>query len=709
MTVRVIVASLAILSLLSSHSIAADVLNPVAMFGADGISLTPDDPLMVRGGYTNTIVTVCGAIESPTGDSNAPGSAYDHDVRLVSWNPDDGSVATIELFDGSNKWVLDPDAGKKTEMNANGNEDVEIFHVWQPPNPYTKPMNQNPDEDISFWNEGNNVLVSSLHFQSWEGSGQETESNPAIKICPNHLKGPGSMFLKDIRVIKCRTDAMVLSALNLEDLSSGIAGRVFCRLVDAGVLPKNPMPGIVELVPPGWVTGSSDVDVYLNILGMRMFLFKAWHKNKALSLVEKAWDKAGKEAPQNVLDYTGRLWDAGNGQDGTFTGAFWAFLPSNEWSVWKNTDAFNLRDNPQIDIKVDVLQDPVGADDIMPSSNYPINGGLSHQNSELLIYGRAKDIPLARLIEHFAASWLNLNLHLLNPYTGLPPKNSKLRFAEWRYYDLITDRNLTPAKGIRVPWPPAGIWAGGRGKVMGVQGACGLVDNTCRGKDRQPCELPGNPQTVLSQLVALCPDAQEPSGERILAYNMFGIQLDGSDDPPLEANWVDDPIGEREWYVPWPPRNETDTAIKAFYANVANGGDMNVVSDGAFLSGWDFDCDGEGETRFANTTYNMESLNRPERAILYVYNPQSGRCGAHRIDVPGAFGDSGWVSNGNPNQGGATTNTGGSSTDDGDSIINDFQNNLNNQNLNGNDNSEDSINPDDIMDGFSGSDTDGGG
>ena len=652
---NVILMSLALLFSMTQFSQAADVVNPVSMFGADGISLTPDDPFIVRGGYTNTVVTVCGAIESPTGDSNAGGDNYDHDVRVVSWNPDDGSVVTCEIMPGESKgtnenagkWVKDPDAGLPTEMNGSGEEDVGIFHVWQPPNCHTKPMDQNPEEDISFWNDGNNCLISSLHFQTWEGSGSETEANPAVKICPDHLKGPASMFLRDIRVVKCRADAIVISALNLEDLSSGITGRVHIRLQDAAA----------KAIIVGWLSGSDEV---------KIFGIELWGKNKAQDVIKKAWQKAKKQAPQQVLDYAARLWDADNGMDGVFTGALWAFLASNEWSVWKNTDAFALRDNPQIDIKVEVLKDPVGADDIMPKSNYPINGGLSHQNSELLIYGRAKDIPLARLIEHFAASWLNLNLHLLNPYTGPAAPNSQMRQAEWRYYDLITDRNLTPAQGIKVPWPPPAIWAGGRGKVVGVQGGCGLVDGSCQGQDRKPCDLPGMPQTVLSQLIALCPDAQEPGEERIMAYNMFGIQLDGSDNPPMEANWHPDPLGEKQWWVPWPPANETDTAVKSFYANVANGGDKNIISDGAFLSGWDFDCDGEGDTRFANTTWNWEAIGRPDRSILYVYNPETGRCGAHRIDVPGAGDDSGWVDQGNPNSGQNSTGTGGSTgTDNG--------------------------------------------
>jgi len=647
---------------------AADLVNPVDLYGADGISLTPDDPLMVRGGFTNTSLTVCGAIESPSGDSSS--GDYDHDVRLISWNPDTRKVFTYELFEGSGEWVEDPDAGKPTEPNGTGDEEAGIFHVWQPPKPYTKKFDENPDEDISFWNDGNNVMISSLHFQSWESSGTETENNPAISICPDHLKGPATAFLKDIRVVQGRLDGIVLSILNMETMSSGITGRVFCRLKEAGV----------KAILVGWLNGSDKVVI---------FGIEFWGKNKALDVVKKAWSKAKKPCPQEVLSYVSRVWDAGNGQDGVFTGSFWAFLPCNEWSVWKNTDAFALRNNPQIDIKVDVLQDPVGADDIIPKDGYPINGGLSFQNSELLIYGRSKNIPLARLIEHFAASWLNLNLHLLNPYTGPSRDNSTMRPAEWRYYDLITERNLTPVKGIPVPWPPPGMWDGGRGKVMGVQGGLGHQEDAV-GVDRQPCQEPGNPAKVLSALIALSPDAQQPGEDRILAYNFFGIQLNGTDGPPLEANWHPDPVGEQNWWVPWPPPNETDTTVKNFYANVSNGGDKNVVADGEFVTGWDFDCDGQGETRFANTTWNVEQQGRSSRSILYVYNPATGRCGCQRVDMaPPTEVD---TTAPPPDTGGSTTGgTIDTGLDDSDYNINAVIENVNNS-LGNNSNINDVIN-----------------
>ena len=662
--------------------------NPVDLYGSDGLPFTPDDPLIARGGYTNTAIFATAFGEKPDGMNTPDLSSNEESTKafkfaIGSWAYDPGTVVIHMLCteddeysnDGTAKWrplpapmdgsadlsqlFTDPDLFARVENPADIQTPLEAYGFS---GATMVPDGEFLDKD--WWANGENLRVSLLSFSNWEFDGDIDADDPSVTISTDHFPKVKD-FIKEIRVEKNRSRFGALSALNIESGKSGVAGFGFLNIggleveldgeisdMDVSGTVKNDSPSLTVSVDLPIPLGDADIEV--TIVGDDQ------------APIDSIWDAAGALLTSEVD--VGAIWvvnglrgelqpplgDLGGAAEDRLETAFAndlgidclaneivrAIIRGGKWMPWvPASDAGVMtRSSDDVDLSTTKLDDSrtIKVQEYLEADNGPesvSNGGLDYLISDTLIYGRDPSGPYNRLVEWFAQNWLCLNMTDFQPYAEADGSQSQAK-SQWRYYDLITQKEITDPDGdgdsqpfvIDDGWPPPGPWFGGQGMVLGAQAAIGH-DGNASGPEKPDYNdpvSPGSPSHVLAAIVALTPYAEE----NYASYNLQGITL--GDGEGWELQFVDDPIGgSEEWKIEWPPPNDwPESEVKFFHASVANGHD-DFLTNGEFRTIWDFSGTHETINRFGNASYRPGS----DFGRLFVYDKSTRRTGVHQIGI----------------------------------------------------------------------------
>ena len=668
----------------------SDPDNPADLYGADGLAFTCDDILIPRGGYTNTAVFAMAYGEPVNGNPGNTDPEKLFNVAIGSWNPEEGSVAVYVILrdddpedPGGPRWRYAP-MEKQGGWDSDRIYEDEYFGVVESvcgiPDEMTASTGGGDFRTSDWWNNGNLQRVSGMSLSTWQLDGSNSGGDPAVSLSPEHFP-PVAERIKDIKAENVHFRVICLSTMNLETGSSGVTmfGDVKVKGLEVEVDADEggiEIQGIVNNASP-----SVDVEISLDAL-----LFEI-----DLVTIQVVIDGSSDEPPDSIIDGIQEIMDNGNkviigacyiideirasiepspgplttadkdrirrefddgrGIDCLANEVVRALMYSGTWLEWIGTDdaaiLVNEKEAPTGEQAVDLSGTALdtNSSSFNISSKYlteadtphvTTNWGLDSIMTDCLLYGRDATHKYSRLVEWYASNWLCMNLTDFQPYncSGQPFEQGE---AEWNYYDLICEKQITNGDGtdgaivLDKAWPPSSHWFGGQGMILGAQGAVGHDGAATAGKPKPtPSDnvFPGSPLQVFAGLVALSPYAIDEGGGSYLAtYNVRGITLSTSTGYELD---YDEDCNACDWKLPWPPINDDPSAaLKFFHANVANGHD-DTVSSGKFHCMWDFNGDGQGDLTYGNASYNPggSSFGR-----LFVYDLNNGRTGVHYADI----------------------------------------------------------------------------
>jgi len=618
----------------------------------------------------------------PNDSSVFSGSMYLH-VLYAPEDPQDPG--------GPPRWRIAP--------MATGGSNWDPAKVYEPdyfgkvPDPVATLEDTVNDEDFrttDWWNNGNNLRISCVSLSNWQrDSVSDTDyTDPAMTLTTKYFP-PIKEFVKDIRAKGLHFRVTGISAMNLDSGEAGVAmfGSILIEglkveidgNIDAdghdvkleGTIENSSLDitgsgtgfeatvelkgdgGLdfditgVDLIPPAI---KIDVDVGIPYI---------------LNKIRAGLTPALEELEQPALDRIKAEYDAGRAVDCLANEVVNAVMSAGNWIPWMEAEnaavvindkaAGNSGGNDAIDLSGTALDASNDNPDFKTSKMYlgdtaansshkVTNWGLDCISTDALIYGRDKNHKYSRLVEWYASNWLCLNLTDFQPYSARDQKYSPgssewdtaPNVAEWKYFDLICDKELTKgtnddgdALKIDEGWPPSSHWFGGRGMILGCQGALGhdgVATPGMQGPEKPgPTDNvePGSPNHVFVGTIALTPYVDNDGA----AYNCRGITLGPSDG--YEFFFDRDSIAETR-VIPWPPPNDApESELKFFHANVANGHDDDTAS-GAFQVMWDFDSDGAADLTYGNASYNTSGS---ELGRLFVYDLGTGRTGVHKVNI----------------------------------------------------------------------------
>jgi hypothetical protein len=540
--------------------------------------------------------------------------------------------------------------------------------------------------NTTWWENGNYQKVSCLSLATYQANGSLPD-DPSISITPDHFP-PVKKLIKDIRAKNLRFRVSSLSTLNQKTGNSGVTmyGAIHIEGLrveidgdqEAGGFTAH-LSGTVENSSPGLTatvevlgfdalsidieinggTGDPSIDIEWTgpiPTGLSVEVGACFIINEIRNAIEPSPGSLSPEDEGRVAAEFG----AGRGIDCLAMEVVRALMYSGTWLEWIGAEdaAMLVNEKPAptgekaVDLSGTVLdttsagfqrtQDYLNAPESLKTTNWGLDSILTGS----LLYGRDASNKYSRLVEWYASNWLCINLTDFQPYSS-PSQPYGLGDAEWKYYDLICNKNLTNGTGtdgalvIDSGWPPSNHWFGGQGMILGAQGAVSHEGNASGGEKPAPSATvsPGSPAFVFAGLVALTPFAiEEPpgSGKYLATYNVRGTTL-GCKGYDIYNKDDCSPSGGK-WYVPWPPTNDDpEASLKFFHANVANGHD-DSVSSGKFHCMWDFSGDGVSDLDYGNASFDPGGS---DCGRLFLYDVETGRTGVHVVDILYEKGD--WV------------------------------------------------------------------
>lgn len=673
-------------------ALAAPSSNPVDLYGPDGLSFTEDDPLIVRGGYTNSAVfaTACGRRKAGAGTTN------EFLVRLGLWNPTNKIVATHLLDVPGVTWQREFEIPDPDDPVSGGLPFYTFDGASQEtPDPTT----------LTCWNNGNNLRTSFLHVHNWDWDGNVnfgpnpppppavtncrtcnvaltagqgvtngvshglcptcyqtavddgtltsgvtggggtsipagvgTGDDPAVTVCARHIAGMEDL-VKDIRCERCRTDIGILSITNLENGKSGITARGFC--VVEGV--QIHIDGEID-VDVGPFTISPDIKGYVHNGNPRINWewgpFSGTYTidaDAAIKIIDKVRDKVDETADPDLgnLDSAGRSRVSQAESDGKLVDCIAneclrAVLQAGQWLPWLETDdMLSFRGNSAIDLSgTDLAGTPQVAAGTVDDTD-KTNNAMSFVNSEALLYGRD---PGKTPPHARLIEWFAANWLCVNVSIADPYGGANGTMEAPAKANWLYHDVITEKELTKKDDPYQVDWPFGN-RWYGGQGmilACQGAAGHNGDSDGTEYNVtsPGNPGQVFAGLVAFTPNATASGGTPCGVYNLSGVALGTG--PVYRLDPDEDPAATRK--VPWGSAIsafDTPGDVRFFYANVANGWDDRRAK-GTFEVNWDFGCDGTPDTKLGNVSFNVAGK---QAGLLWIRDEETGRTGAHRIVI----------------------------------------------------------------------------